>query len=148
MEILIPYDTRVGEVLLLGRPKYEYKYPVTESFINKYYSWLEKGKEEILITKKNLDILLSSENNEYNFTRCSSEEFLGGDTTTIGIYTGYNYNGIYINISEEIAKHIDTDHIKATMVWLVDGGSILNIIKPRLMYRKYPDHKSEDDFII
>lgn len=38
MEILIPYYTKLGETLRLGRFKYEYQYLVTESFMNRYYS--------------------------------------------------------------------------------------------------------------
>lgn len=144
MEILIPYYTKLGETLRLGRPKYDYHYLVTESFMNRYYSWLVKGKEEILIQKKNLEILLSD--NE-QFIKRSPAEFVNGGNSVIGIYTGYTYNGIYVNMPNEMAKHIN-DHIKITMVWIADRGVIQSIIQPRLMYCKDPNCKSEDNFII
>lgn len=102
-----------------------------------------KGKEEILIRKKNLEILLSEKDKQ--FIRYS--EFVRGGDSVIGIYTGYTYNGIYVSMSNEMAKHID-DHIKITMVWNVDNGIIQSIIQPRLIYCKDPNCKSEDDFII
>lgn len=144
MEILIPYYTKLGETLRLGRPN-DYHYIVTESFMNRYYSWLVKGKEEILIQKKNLEILLSDSNKQ--FIKRSPAEFVSGGNSVIGIYTGYTYNGIYVNMSNEIAKHIN-DHIKITMVWIADRGVIQSLIQPRLMYCKDPNCKSEDDFII
>lgn len=143
MEILIPYYTKLGETMYLGRPKYNYHYLVTESFMNRYYSQLVKGKEEILIQKKNLEILLSEKDKQ--FIRYS--KFVRGDDSVIGIYTGYTYNGIYVSMPNEMAKHID-DHIKITMVWKVDKGIIRSIIQPRLIYCKDPNCKSEDDFII
>lgn len=143
MEKLIPYYTKLGETMYLGRPKYNYHYLVTESFMNRYYSRLVKGKEEILIRKKNLEILLSEKDKQ--FIRYS--EFVRGGDSVIGIYTGYTYNGIYVSMPNEMAKHID-DHIKITMVWNVDKGIIQSIIQPRLIYCKDPNCKSEDDFII
>ena len=145
MEILIPYYTKLGETLYLGRPKYNYHYLVTESFMNKYYSWLVKGKDEILVQKKNLEILLSGKDKQ--FIKYSPAEFVSGDNSAIGIYTGYTYNGIYVTMPNEMAKHID-DHIKITMVWIADKGVIQSIIQPRLMYCKDPNCKSEDNFII
>lgn len=141
MEKLIPYYTKLGETLRLGRFKYEYQYLVTESFMNRYYSRLVKGKDEILVQKKNLEILLSEKDKQ--FIKYSPAEFVSGDNSVIGIYTGYTYNGIYVTMPDEIAKHID-DHIKITMVWIADRG----VIQPRLVYCKDPNCKSEDDFII
>lgn len=145
MEILIPYYTKLGETLRLGRFKYEYQYLVTESFMNRYYSWLKKGKEEILIQEKNLEILLSEKDKQ--IIKYSPAEFVSGGNSAIGIYTGYTYNGIYVTMSDEMAKHID-DHIKITMVWIADRGVIQCLIQPRLVYCKDPNCKSEDDFII
>lgn len=145
MEILIPYYTKLGETLRLGRFKYEYQYLVTESFMNRYYSWLKKGKEEILIQEKNLEILLSEKDKQ--IIKYSPAEFVSGGNSVIGIYTGYTYNGIYVTMSDEMAKHID-DHIKITMVWIADRGVIQCLIQPRLVYCKDPNCKSEDDFII
>ena len=144
MEILIPYHTKLGETMYLGRPKYNYHYLVTESFMNRYYSWLVKGKDEILVQKKNLEILLSGKDKQ--FIKYSPAEFVSGGNSVIGIYTGYTYNGIYA-MPNEMAKHID-DHIKITMVWIADRGVIQSIIQPRLIYCKDPNCKSEDDFII
>ena len=145
MEILIPYYVKLGETMYLGRPKYNYHYLVTESFMNKYYSWLVKGKDEILVQKKNLEILLSGKDKQ--FIKYSPAEFVSGGNSAIGIYTGYTYNGIYVTMPNEMAKHID-DHIKITMVWIADKGVIQSIIQPRLVYCKDPNCKSEDDFII
>ena len=145
MEILIPYYVKLGEALYLGKPKYDYHYTVTESFMNKHYSQLVKGKQEILIKKKNLETLLSK--NDKQYTRYSPAEFIGAGNTVIGIYTGYTYKGIYVNMSSEIVKHID-DHIKITMLWTANKGKIQSIVQPRLMYCKDPNCNSEDDFII
>ena len=113
--------------------------------MNRYYSWLKKRKEEILIQEKNLEILLSE--NDKQFIKYSPAEFVSGGNSVIGIYTGYTYNGIYVTMSDEMAKHID-DHIKITMVWIADRGVIQCLIQPRLIYCKDPNCKSEDDFII
>lgn len=144
MEVLIPYYVKLGETLQLGIPEYDYSYTVTESFMNKHYSQLVKGKQEILIKKKNLETLLSE--NDKQYTRCSPAEFVGGNSV-LGIYTGYTYKGIYVNMPSEIAKHID-DHIKITMLWIADKGKIQSIVQPRLMYCKDPNCNSDDDFII
>lgn len=145
MEVLIPYYVKLGETLYLGRPKYDYHYTVTESFMNKHYSQLVKGKQEILIKKKNLEILLSE--NDKQYIRYSPVKFIAGDNSVLGIYTGYTYKGIYVNMSNEIAKHID-DHIKIIMVWIVNEGKIQSIVQSRLIFCKDPNCKSEDDFII
>lgn len=144
MEVLIPYYVKLGETLQLGIPEYDYSYTVTESFMNKHYSQLVKGKQEILIKKKNLETLLSE--NDKQYTRYSPAEFAGGNSV-LGIYTGYTYKGIYVNMSNEIAKHID-DHIKITMVWIAYKGRIKSILQPRLIYCKDPNCNSYDDFII